>query len=105
MTQWVVAADAEGEPTEATCAHLGGIECAPNVQGECEDCVREGSTWVHLRACLQCGHVACCDNSPRRHATAHFAGTAHPLMRSLEPGEDWGWCYADDLLLVPDDNP
>ena len=102
MTQWLVAGDAAGDPTEATCAHLGDDRgTPPTAEGVCEDCVREGTTWVHLRACLSCGHVGCCDNSPRRHATAHFAASSHPLMRSVEPGEDWGWCYADDLFLLP----
>jgi len=58
-----------------------------------------GSGWVHLRLCLACGHVGCCDNSPNRHATAHNRQTHHPLIRSFEPGEDWGWCYVDELLF------
>jgi hypothetical protein len=102
MTQWQVAGDAEGNPTTAICAHLDADhDVAPLTPGECEDCVREGTTWVHLRTCLSCGHVGCCDNSPRRHATAHHAATAHPLVRSAEPGEEWAWCYVDDLFLLP----
>ena len=65
----------------------------------CEDCVREGRTaWVHLRLCLTCGHLGCCDSSPRRHASAHFAESEHPVMQSAEPSEDWRWCFVDDLL-------
>ncbi|MGO4256483.1 Na+/H+ antiporter [Marmoricola sp. RAF53] len=69
----------------------------PKTPGECEDCVREGSAWVHLRLCLVCGKVACCDSSPRRHATAHFHETNHPVMRSAEPGETWRWCFVHEL--------
>jgi NhaP-type Na+/H+ or K+/H+ antiporter len=69
-----------------------------NTPGVCEDCVREGSRWVHLRLCLTCGKVGCCDSSVRKHATAHFHETEHPVMRSIEPGEAWRWCYVDDLL-------
>ena len=69
----------------------------PDTPGECGDCVREGSRWVHLRMCLVCGHVACCDSSPRRHATAHFHDSAHPVMRSVEPGETWRWCYVHEV--------
>jgi uncharacterized UBP type Zn finger protein len=57
---------------------------------------------VHLRMCMICGHVACCDSSPNRHATAHFHGTKHPIMRSVEPGEDWGWCYVDEIEVNVD---
>ena len=69
-----------------------------NTPGVCEDCVREGTRWVHLRLCLSCGHVGCCDSSVRTHATRHFHETEHPVMRSIEPGEAWRWCYVDDLL-------
>jgi uncharacterized UBP type Zn finger protein len=65
----------------------------------CEDCVKIGGTWVHLRECLECGHVGCCDSSPHRHATRHFHDTQHPVMRSVEPGESWGWCYVDELMV------
>src|SRR5207245_1975812 len=67
----------------------------------CEECLKMGSDWVHLRLCLSCGHVGCCDNSPNRHATKHFRQDRHPLMRSFEPGEDWGYCYVDDLFIEP----
>jgi uncharacterized UBP type Zn finger protein len=86
----------------ATCTHLDQItvlELPEQVDG-CEDCLKIGSVWLHLRICLVCGHVGCCDNSPNRHATAHFHETGHPLIRSLEPGEDWSWCYVDELAMV-----
>ncbi|HET9060869.1 MAG TPA: UBP-type zinc finger domain-containing protein [Acidimicrobiales bacterium] len=67
----------------------------------CEDCLREGTRWVHLRMCLDCGHVGCCDSSVGRHATRHWHETAHPVMRSVEPGETWGWCYIDEITLRP----
>jgi monovalent cation/hydrogen antiporter len=69
----------------------------PRTPGECEDCVREGTQWVHLRLCLSCGHVGCCDSSPRRHATAHFHDSDHPVIRSAEPGESWRWCFVHEL--------
>jgi CPA1 family monovalent cation:H+ antiporter len=72
-------------------------DTAENTPGECEDCVREGSRWVHLRLCLECGHVGCCDSSPRRHATAHFHESDHPVIRSAEPGEAWRWCFVHEL--------
>jgi hypothetical protein len=68
----------------------------------CAECIAEGvNHWVALRQCTQCGHVGCCDSSPSRHATAHFAAVAHPVMRSVEPGDDWGWCYVDEGILTP----
>lgn len=81
----------------AECTHLDLIRVTLPTKHVCEDCVKIGATWVHLRMCLTCGHVACCDDSPNRHATAHFRATRHPLVRSIEPGETWTWCYADDL--------
>jgi CPA1 family monovalent cation:H+ antiporter len=89
------------EPDE-TCGHLETVaDVVPSTTEGCEDCLREGSGWVHLRECLGCGHVGCCDNSARRHATAHWHATQHPIMRSFEPDEDWGWCFADEVLLQP----
>ncbi|MFD5466912.1 UBP-type zinc finger domain-containing protein [Kitasatospora sp. NPDC127059] len=74
------------------------IEPAPPTDG-CADCLAQGSRdWVHLRVCLDCGHIGCCDNSPQRHATAHFHNTSHPVIRSYEPGEDWRWCYVHELM-------
>ena len=81
------------------CSHLDQIrDVDPSAPG-CEDCLRIGGTWVHLRMCLICGHVGCCDNSPNRHATAHFRATGHPLIASIEPGEGWMYCYLDDVYL------
>jgi CPA2 family monovalent cation:H+ antiporter-2 len=81
------------------CGHTGAIASVlPSARG-CEDCLRIGDRWVHLRICMTCGHVGCCDSSPNRHATAHFHQTTHPIMKSLEPGEDWGWCFVDEITL------
>ncbi len=102
MTTWVVVGDASGEPTDVECDHLGlATEVTPSTTDGCEDCLREGTRWLHLRECLQCGHVACCDSSPQRHATAHHRSSGHVLMRSFEPGEDWGWCFAHEVILAP----
>jgi len=80
------------------CHHLDTIRSVrPSAQG-CEDCLKIGSRWVHLRMCLECGHVGCCDSSPHRHATAHFDATNHPIVASREPGEDWKWCYIDEVM-------
>jgi carbonic anhydrase/acetyltransferase-like protein (isoleucine patch superfamily) len=101
-TRYLVGGDADGRPTNQACSHLDTIsDVTPSTLMGCEDCLREGSQWVHLRECLQCGHVGCCDNSPRRHASAHWHASTHPLMRSFEPGENWAWCYPDSLFLVP----
>jgi hypothetical protein len=70
----------------------------PSGQG-CAECLREGSTWVHLRLCLACGHVGCCDSSPGRHARAHFHATEHPVVRSFEPGETWAWCWLHGQMV------
>jgi uncharacterized UBP type Zn finger protein len=85
-----------------TCTHLDSIEHLEGREGVegCEDCLKIGGRWVHLRRCTQCGYVGCCDNSPNRHATAHFRGTAHPVIRSIEPGEEWLWCYVDELAFT-----
>ena len=83
-----------------TCRHLDQIQdVTPDSTGGCSDCLAIGSAWVHLRECLSCGHVACCDSSPHRHATAHAEGSGHPIIRSFEPGEDWRWCYPDQALV------
>jgi uncharacterized UBP type Zn finger protein len=81
-----------------TCTHLDMIRIDPpeTVEG-CEDCLRIGARWLHLRMCTQCGHIGCCDSSPNRHATAHQVETGHPVIRSAEPGEDWFWCYEDEV--------
>jgi uncharacterized UBP type Zn finger protein len=84
------------------CTHLTQIrDVSPNTPEGCEECLAMGAEWVHLRLCLSCGHVGCCDNSRYKHATKHFHRTTHPVIRSFEPGEDWGWCYVDELFLEP----
>jgi hypothetical protein len=82
------------------CAHLDDLagSAAPSGEG-CVECLATGGRWVHLRRCVECGHVGCCDSSPDRHATAHHAGTGHPLIQSFEPGEEWFWCYVDEALF------
>jgi uncharacterized UBP type Zn finger protein len=86
--------------TTANCTHLDSITVTDlPAQLECEECVKIGSGWMHLRMCLSCGKIGCCDNSPNRHATAHFHETAHPLIRSAEPYEDWLWCYVDEVPI------
>ncbi len=79
--------------------HLTAIrQVAPSADG-CEDCLRIGSDWVHLRLCLSCGHVGCCDSSPHRHARRHAVAQDHPIVQSFEPGETWRWCYVDDAYV------
>jgi uncharacterized UBP type Zn finger protein len=81
------------------CTHMDQIrKVKPSAKG-CEECLKIHSDWVHLRMCLECGHVGCCDSSVHKHATKHFHATKHPIMRSVEPGEDWGWCYVDEIML------
>jgi hypothetical protein len=88
-----------------TCTHLDHIhvtELPASVDG-CEDCLAMGGKWLHLRLCLECGHVGCCDSSPNRHASAHARGTGHPIVRSIQPGEQWSWCFPDELaMLIPE---
>ena len=79
------------------CTHLDQIhDVRPGTDG-CEECLASGSRWVHLRLCLSCGHVGCCDSSPNRHATKHHRATGHAIIRSAEPGERWRWCYVDEV--------
>jgi len=80
------------------CDHAGQAQILETEIRVCEDCVKTGDRWVHLRLCLVCGHVGCCDSSKNRHATGHFRETGHPLVRSIEPGERWVWCYVDELV-------
>jgi uncharacterized UBP type Zn finger protein len=85
-----------------TCTHLDHVhvtELPESVDG-CEECLKTGGGWVHLRICLECGRVGCCDSSPNRHASAHAREAGHPLIRSLEPGETWAYCFVDDVGLV-----
>ncbi|HVE52602.1 MAG TPA: UBP-type zinc finger domain-containing protein [Ramlibacter sp.] len=77
------------------CNHVPAQPQAPAARG-CEECLALGDSWVHLRTCLHCGHVGCCDSSKNRHATHHFRATGHAVIQSLEPGEDWRWCYVDN---------
>lgn len=80
------------------CEHVAEIKAvSPSADG-CEDCLKIGGQWVHLRLCESCGHVGCCDNSPNRHATKHYHESTHPIIKSFEPGEDWGFCYPDDMF-------
>ena len=82
-----------------TCTHLDTIRpVTPNTDG-CEECLKMGAEWVHLRLCLTCGHVGCCGSSRYKHATKHFHRTTHPIVQSIEPGESWKWCYVDDVLI------
>ena len=85
-----------------SCPHavLARPNIKPSGQG-CKECLALGTGWVHLRLCMICGHVGCCDNSPGRHATGHFAQTGHPILKSFEPGEGWWWCYVDESMIEP----
>ena len=88
------------------CRHLAQVrDVEPKTPDGCEECLASGDAWVHLRLCLECGHVGCCDDSPNRHATKHFGKTQHPIMRSFEPGENWGFCFVDQLVLEPAPRP
>jgi uncharacterized UBP type Zn finger protein len=86
---------------EKTCVHLNEIKphVKPKTPEGCEECLKIEDTWVHLRLCLTCGHVGCCDSSKNKHATKHFHTTKHPIVKSLEPGEDWRWCYIDEQFV------
>jgi len=86
----------------ATCTHLDTVVITrlPESVAGCEDCLATGGLWLHLRICLECGHVGCCDDSPNRHATAHGQSSGHPIIRSLEPGEGWSWCFVDEVAMI-----
>ncbi len=88
------------------CRHTDTIrQVTPSVRG-CEECLKIGSPWVHLRLCRSCGHVGCCDDSPHRHATAHFHATRHPIIEGYDPPEGGGWCYVDEIEVeLPDQTP
>lgn len=82
-----------------TCDDLANaVDITDRTPGQCEDCVANGTRWVHLRTCLSCGQVGCCDSSPEKHATRHYQDTEHPVMRSAEPGEKWRWCFVHEVL-------
>jgi uncharacterized UBP type Zn finger protein len=85
----------------ANCTHLDHVQITqlPEAVEGCEECLKTGDPWLHLRICLECGKVGCCDDSPNRHATAHSHGSGHPIIRSIEPGETWSWCYLDELAM------
>jgi monovalent cation/hydrogen antiporter len=89
------------ENATGPCEHLRNVTEGkvppPRTPNACEDCLKEGTQWVHLRQCMVCGHVGCCDSSPERHATRHFHETHHPVMRSVEPGDRWTWCYVHEV--------
>jgi uncharacterized UBP type Zn finger protein len=88
-----------------SCSHVDSLDpVPPHTPSGCEECLKVGGRWVHLRLCLTCGHVGCCDSSPGRHATKHFHNTTHPVIASFEPGERWAWCFVDEQdLPVPAD--
>ena len=81
------------------CDHLKTADNAPPNTRGCEECLKTGDTWVHLRRCVSCGHIGCCDSSKNKHATKHFRATKHPIVTSFEPGEDWSWCYIDEVMM------
>ena len=86
----------------AACTHLDSIHVTtlPSPIAGCAECLKIGSGWVHLRMCMACGEIGCCDSSPNRHASRHAATVDHPIARSAEPGEDWSWCYVDEIAFV-----
>lgn len=84
-----------------SCAHLNQIHTRGANSAGCEECLKTGDSWVHLRVCMVCGKTGCCDDSKNKHASKHFAETGHPIMRSKEPGETWGWCYVDRKMFDP----
>ncbi|HEV8212145.1 MAG TPA: UBP-type zinc finger domain-containing protein [Vicinamibacterales bacterium] len=96
---------------EERCSHLSSIRHVhPSAKG-CEECLKLGVEWVHLRLCRTCGHVGCCDDSPLRHATKHFVSTRHPVIEGYDPPEGWGWCFVDRVMIdlgadtTPQDGP
>ncbi|MGC1302259.1 MAG: UBP-type zinc finger domain-containing protein [Caulobacteraceae bacterium] len=82
-----------------TCVHYGMVRTVQPSADGCEECLKTGSSWVHLRLCRICGHVGCCDDSPNRHATKHFRATSHPVIEGYDPPEGWGWCFVDEEVL------
>jgi len=82
-----------------TCDHLRTTDNAPpRTPNGCEECLKTGDRWVHLRRCLRCGHIGCCDSSKNKHATKHYHATSHPVIQSFQPGESWKWCYVDEIM-------
>jgi uncharacterized UBP type Zn finger protein len=88
--------------TPQECTHLDSIAVTtlPSAVEGCEECLAQGGVWLHLRICLECGHVGCCDDSPGQHATKHYRSNGHPIIRSLEPGEEWSWCFIDEVAMI-----
>jgi uncharacterized UBP type Zn finger protein len=84
------------------CSHIAHIKRMKPKSKGCEECLKMGDTWVHLRLCLQCGNVGCCDSSKNKHATKHFHASKHPVIQSLERGESWMWCYIDEIMFEED---
>ena len=84
------------------CTHLDQVEVleVPDDVEGCEECLKIGATWVHLRMCQTCGKIGCCDSSPNKHATAHFKESGHPIVHSAQPGEEWSWCYEDEVAFL-----
>ena len=92
--------------TNPVCTHLdqADLDVKPSGNG-CVECLAMGARWVHLRMCMYCGHSGCCDSSPSKHASAHYSGAGHPLVQSYEPGEEWWWCYADEVAFTVTGKP
>ena len=87
--------------SDVSCTHLDQIHRVTAKTNGCEECLKMGDQWVHLRICLTCGHVGCCNSSKHQHATKHFHETGHPIMQSFQPDEDWIWCYIDEVAMEP----
>jgi uncharacterized UBP type Zn finger protein len=90
------------DANNAGCSHVDSIEWVDPTSTVCDQCVAMGDTWVHLRACLSCGQVGCCDQSKNKHATRHYRASGHPIIRSLQPDENWIYCYVDRVMMVPE---
>jgi uncharacterized UBP type Zn finger protein len=88
-------------PNRRNCPHVDLVEPVKPTSTVCDQCVAKGDRWVHLRACLSCGQVGCCDQSKNKHATRHYHEAGHPLIQSIEPGEDWIYCYVDEMMMEP----
>jgi len=84
---------------QSRCSHSNLIQPVTSSYSGCQDCLAIGDSWVHLRQCLICGHIGCCDSSKNKHATKHFHSTGHPIVKSAEPGENWRWCYIDQTVV------
>jgi CPA2 family monovalent cation:H+ antiporter-2 len=99
--QFLITLNTDALRATHSCTHLDQVRTVrPRAEG-CEECLRSGGRWVHLRICMTCGHIGCCDSSKNKHATLHHRETGHPIVKSFERGEDWAWCYPDQLLLEP----